>query len=107
MIIKCPNCRKQISNKRKVCPHCSYSMETHEVVEQADREEVRASQKLKYRIEMQTYAAILVTSIGVVWMYRSSDGFTLPSSYTSIACLAAGALWYLGLRIYMIIKKLK
>lgn len=82
-------------------------METHEVVEQADREEARTSQKLKYRIEMQTYAAILVTSIGVVWMYRSSEGFELPSSYTSIACLAGGALWYLGLRIYMIIKKLK
>lgn len=107
MIIKCPNCRKQISDKRDVCPECGYSRKGEESPEVTDRIEERRYRKLRYRIQMQTYMAILVTTIGVVWVYKSSDSFEGQASMASMACLAAGAAWYVGLRLFMIIRKVR
>ncbi len=107
MIIKCPSCRKPISDKREVCPECGHSRNGSESPEVVDRNEERRYRKLRYTIQMQTYMAILITAIGVVWVYKSSDSFQFQASLVSMACLAAGAVWYVGLRIFMIIRKVR
>ncbi|MDJ0655521.1 MAG: hypothetical protein QNJ40_15265 [Xanthomonadales bacterium] len=106
MIIKCPNCSQRISNKAHACPHCGLDMGSGEGLS-ADQAAERVRRDRKYRLDMNTYGAMAVTMAGAIWMYFSSDGLTGEIGFWPTACLAAGALWYVAVRVYSIALRFK
>ena len=106
MIIKCPNCSQRISNKAKACPHCGLDMGGGDGLS-ADQAAERVRRDRKYRLDMNTYGAMALTLTGAVWMYFSSDGLMGEIGFWPTACLAAGALWYVAMRVYAIVLRFK
>ena len=107
MIIRCPGCGKRISNRHKICPQCRCDLVGSGEGLSVDEARIRRHRQTRYRLEMHSYAAILVTVIGVAWVYFSSDGFDRAPGFWPTSCLVAGALWYLSVRVYSIFIKLR
>ena len=107
MIIECPACGKRISSKYKTCPHCGARV--GDSGEGTPHEDVsrRLAMQRRYRLQAQMYASILLTLIGCVWAWASTDGLEQPPGTWPLATLAAGAAWYIGVRLYMIISRLR
>lgn len=102
MLIRCPGCAKRISNQHSRCPHCGVDLAASAEVMSAHEAARRRRRQLRYRLEMQSYAALLLTAIGVAWMFLSGGGRDGGAGFWPIACLAAGALWYVAVRVYSI-----
>lgn len=107
MIIHCPGCNKRISSRNKACPHCR--IEIGDSGEGADAEHVsaRLAMHRRHRLQMQMYIALFILVGGAVWVWAGSEGFVKEPGTLSLATLTIGALWYIGIRIYMIYSKLR
>ncbi|MEM9531305.1 MAG: hypothetical protein AAGA23_10320 [Pseudomonadota bacterium] len=70
-------------------------------------EEARRRQRRlrRSRLEMQSYLAILILVAGASWTYLSSDYLQQPPTFWPTATVAAGAIWYLVVRVYGIITR--
>ncbi len=102
MIVRCPGCGKRISNQQASCPHCGADQGASGAEASAFEAARRRRRQLRYRLEMQSYAALLLTAIGVAWMFLSGGGPDGSAGFWPIACLAVGASWYVGVRVYSI-----
>lgn len=102
MIVDCRSCGKRISSKYAECPHCGVDLtgsgEGLSIEEVSRREQIRHT----YRIQAQLYLSILMAVAGVAWSYAASNGMETAPGALPLTLFAAGALWYVGLRIYMI-----
>ncbi len=107
MIIRCPGCGQRISNKHPHCPHCRCDLAGSGGGLSLGEAARRRRRQLKYRLDMHGYAAMLVTVAGAAWMYFASDGFDRPPGFWPVTCLAAGALWYVAVRVYSILASLR
>ncbi len=97
-IVKCPECRKPISDKATLCSHCgfTYKEASAEDIERAARI-VRLKQR--HRLQMMVYGSMLIFLVGVLFYYF---GKTMASNvYLGIgyASLALGGLGYLFARL--------
>ena len=107
MIIDCPNCGKRISSKYKACPGCGLSLGDSDEGLDMDAAAKRLRVQRSYRLQAQMYLSILVFVVGCAWLWGSSDGLASRLSTWPVALTAAGAFWYIGIRIYMIISRLR
>ncbi len=62
----------------------------------------RQRQLRRGKLEMQGYLSILIMVSGASWMYVSSDYLQTTPGFWPTATMAAGALWYLAIRVYSI-----
>lgn len=62
----------------------------------------RQRQLRRGKLEMQGYLSILIMVSGASWMYVSSDYLQITPGFWPTATMAAGALWYLAIRVYSI-----
>ena len=107
-IINCPSCKNRISDKAKVCNHCNYSFESGVTADGVTEEQLESKQKLKriklrYSLQMQAMAAIIVFLSGILmWYFMGDSGLTKISHFLELGVAALGGLWYLLTRIRLI-----
>ncbi|MEM9300683.1 MAG: hypothetical protein AAGE01_01150 [Pseudomonadota bacterium] len=110
MIIECPSCGQRISSKYKTCPHCKFALDGAAEegdglsLDEADR---RLRIREKARIQAQLYLSIFIAVAGVAWAYASSDGMRQPPGTLPLSLFAGGALWYLIIRLYMLVRRVR
>ena len=109
MIIECPSCGKRISSKYKICPHCKFALDESTPGDGLSLDEADRRQRIRqnYRIQAQMYLSIFLAVAGVAWAYASSDGMRQQPGTLPITLFAAGALWYLFIRLYMIVRRVR
>ena len=106
-IIRCPSCNQRISNRNKSCPHCHLGLnDAHEGLSY-DVASERVKLERSMRLANHGYMALALTTAGTIWSWYVSDGMSRPPGYWPVATVAAGAMWYIGVRVVMIIKRLR
>ncbi len=102
-IIKCPSCRERVSDKRDICPNCGFGIADTEAGLPLSEAEKRVKRKRGARLQMHSYAATLLFVVGVAWMFVESDGNVNNASYWSMFVTGMGIVWYLTVRIIMVL----
>ncbi len=107
MIVRCPGCRRRVSNKQSRCPYCRADLDGSGGGLSAEQAARRQRRRLGYRLELHSYAAMLLTVAGAGWMFVSSDGFDRAPGFWPTATMVAGAIWYVAVRVYWIFTRLR
>lgn len=106
-IIRCPSCGERVSNKRDVCPECGFGITDHSAglsLEEANR---RVRRRRKSQLQMHAYGATLVFVIGIAWMMMETGGNVTEASYTSMFVTGLGVVWYVSIRVLMVLSDRK
>ncbi len=106
-IIKCPSCRERVSDKRKTCPNCGYGIADEEAGLPLSEAEARARKKRRASLQMHSYGAALLFVIGIAWMMMETGGNMNNASYVSMFLAGMGVVWYVTIRIMMVLGKRK
>jgi hypothetical protein len=106
-IIRCPSCNKRISNKNKSCPHCHLDLSDSGEGLSYDDASQRVQRERAMLLANHGYAALGLTTAGAIWCWFVSDGMSRPPGFWPVATVAAGAMWYIGVRVLMIVKRLR
>lgn len=97
MIVKCPNCRKPMSDKASLCPNCGF--ERGEVSEEQLLELQRRKLRDRiYRLKMSSYAAITLLLAAAGWYFYESADLDLTPSVGPLVLVSVGAVAYLVVR---------
>jgi len=104
-IIKCPSCRERVSDKRATCPTCGFGIADEDSGLSLSEAEARVRKKRAARLQMHGYAATLLFVAGIAWMMVESNGNVQNASYWSMFVTGLGILWYLVVRIVMILSR--
>lgn len=100
MIISCPNCRKQISSKADVCPHCEFAR--GEISDEQLTEFARRKLRDRiYHLKMWSYGAFTVALAAFGWYWYASSTFQRPATFGPILLLALAAVGYLVIRVLL------
>lgn len=102
-IIKCPSCRERVSDKRETCPTCGFGIADTEAGLPLSEAEKRVKRKRGARLQMHSYAATLLFVAGIAWMMLESNGNVNNASYWSMFFTGTGIVWYLTVRIMMVL----
>ena len=106
-IIRCPSCNRRISNKNKSCPHCHLALSDEDEGLSYDVAVERVKLERAMLLANHGYAALALTTAGAIWAWFVSDGMSRSPGYWPVAMVAAGAMWYIGVRVVMIVKRLR
>ncbi len=108
-LIKCSSCSKQISDKVKTCPHCSFSMHNNkDEIERLRVIKYRNYRDKMYRLKMWSYTAIALALFGIVpmvWSYVEAIGYGFNVSITNhwgVNLVVVGFLIYVVIRVMMV-----
>lgn len=108
MIVKCPNCKQQISSQMTLCPHCGF--ERGEVTEDQLQEYQRRKLRDRvYHLKMASYGVITVFLAAFGWYWWQTAGFQQKAATGPVLLLALGTIAYVVIRVMLFIarKKLK
>ncbi|QTH64364.1 hypothetical protein J1N51_02435 [Psychrosphaera ytuae] len=102
-IIKCPQCKKSISDKQKVCPHCELDMTNLTEEKLASMSRISS---LKHNQNLQTYQfiAMLIFLAGCFSVYTIEDKES-PQYIAAQASVVIGFIWYIVNRFIIIWSK--
>ncbi|WP_144395561.1 zinc ribbon domain-containing protein [Pleionea sediminis] len=95
-IVKCPECRKPISDRARVCNHCGYTISKDASDEERERAHRIIRLKKRNRIQMIVYLSMIVFIAGVLFMYfggRKADDLYRWLGYIGIVLGGAGYLF--------------
>lgn len=104
-IMKCPSCRERVSDKRETCPTCGYGIADGNAGLSLTEAAARARRKRTARLLMHSYAATLAFVAGIVWMVVETGGNVYHASYGSMFLAGLGIVWYVAIRILMLLGK--
>lgn len=110
-LINCPSCKKRISDKAKECSHCQFNMVTKTTAAGVTEEQIQSNAKLKriklrYSLQMQAMAGIILFLLGIVlWYFLGDSGLSKLSHFIELGIAVIGAVWYLITRIRLIMFK--
>lgn len=107
MIITCPSCGQRVSNKNPACPHCEYDLSGAGEGLSYDEAKRRQQRDFSYLLAMHSYGALALTTVGAIWSWVASEQMSRAPGLWPTAVLAAGALWYIVVRLVMITRRLK
>ncbi|NVJ62116.1 MAG: zinc-ribbon domain-containing protein [Gammaproteobacteria bacterium] len=101
-IVKCPECRKPISDKANLCSHCGF------VKKEASQEDIEraariARLKKQNRVNMLVYSAMIVFIAGVLAFYFGRNMTTATYTIFGTIGMVLGGAGYLFGRIYAIV----
>lgn len=114
-LVKCPVCSTRMSTLAKTCPKCGFS---HEPEQEIDTEQAKLHRKRRfsqrvYQLKMMSYVAMTIAMIGAIpmlWAYikgiEEGNNVVLLSHWGSYL-IAAGFLFYVVVRIAMILNRKK
>ena len=104
VIVKCPSCKKPVSDKAASCSHCGFSLD--DVSVEAFKEQKRRSLRDRiYRLKMSSYLAITLLLAGAGWYFYETADLDLTPSMGPIILVALGSLAYLTVRVLLFINK--
>lgn len=108
-IMKCPNCKKSISDKSKVCPHCDTVLGDLAPEDLARKQALAKFQTLQ-KIQTQSIIAILIFLLGCYLIFGgdfedSEQGLLMYN--LSVAVAVIGFIWYCVNRVRIIFVKRK
>jgi VIT1/CCC1 family predicted Fe2+/Mn2+ transporter len=103
-IVKCPECRKPISDKATLCSHCGFTKKeaSAEDIERAAR---ILRLKQRHRLQMLVYGCMLVFLVGVLFYYFGKTTASATYLWIGYSALALGGLGYIAARVKGIIGK--
>ncbi len=107
-LINCPNCKKRVSSKAKVCSHCNSNLTISEDGKELTEEQIASRAKLarikmRYSLQMQAMAGIILFIAGfMLWYFVGNKGLTEVSHFVQIGIALAGGVWYLITRVRLI-----
>lgn len=104
-IIKCPGCRERVSDKRKTCPNCGFGIADADAGLPLSEAEARARRKRLASLQMHSYGATLLFVVGIAWMMVETGGNVNNASYISMFVTGMGIVWYVTIRIIMVLGK--
>lgn len=104
-IIKCPSCRERVSDKRRTCPNCGFGIADPDAGLALPEASARARKKRLASLQMHSYAATLVFVAGIVWMVLETGGNVYEARYGSMFLAGLGIVWYVTIRILMVLGK--
>lgn len=104
-IIKCPSCRERVSDRRATCPNCGFGIADKEAGLPLSQAEGRARKKRRARLQMHSYAATLLFVVGIAWIMVDTGGNVNQASYWSMFLTGLGLVWYVTIRIVMVLGK--
>lgn len=107
MIIQCPSCSQRISNRNTVCPHCEFDLGGSGEGLSYDQAQARRAREGRYRLAMHSYGALALTTLGAVWSWVASEQMSRAPGFWPTATVAAGGLWYVVVRVLMLLNRLK
>lgn len=105
-LVECPICTKRISSLAKECQHCGNDLTQ---LSDGQKEARRSIAKIKkqQRLMTQSFIAMLVFCSGVLG-YFLGDHQTYPwLPLASQIVGVTGLVWYLALRCFMVVQKVK
>lgn len=102
-IIRCPSCRERVSDKRDVCPNCGYGIADSSAGLSLNEASVRIRRKRKAQLQMHAYGATLLFVAGIAWMMLETGGNVARASYPSMFVTGLGVVWYVAVRILMVL----
>lgn len=102
MLINCPACKKRVSDKAGSCNHCGAALKAGRDGADPDRVVRQRLRQQRHRMNMHTYAAILATVAGFSWFWYETGYGGGEASIWSMGLMGVGAVWYLGVRVWMV-----
>lgn len=104
MIVKCPNCKKQISSKAALCPHCGFTRGEVSEDELLEFQRRRLRDRI-YHLKMASYGVITVFVAAFGWYWWSTSSFQQPSATGPVILLGLGMVGYVVIRILLFMAK--
>lgn len=104
-IIRCPSCKQRISSKYQSCPHCNLSLSDDGEGLSYDTASKRVKLERAMLLANHGYAALALTTGGAIWSWYVADGMTRSPGYWPVMMVAAGAMWYIAVRVIMVVKR--
>ncbi len=107
-LINCPSCKKRISDKAKSCSHCNFNLKENRTESGMTEEQLESKQKLahiklRYSLQMQAMASIILFLSGILlWYFLGDSQLTAASHFIELGIAVIGGLWYLVTRIRLI-----
>ena len=103
-IIKCPECRKPISDKATICSHCGF------VTKDASPEDIERAARIarlrrKNRVNMLVYGAMLIFIAGFLSFYFGRQTPNLAYTIGGYVGMILGGAGYLFGRIYSVMNR--
>lgn len=101
MLITCVACRRRISNRQAVCPHCQYDFRGSGEGLSLERARGRVRRDRAMRWRTQSYLAMAMAILGAAAYYWETGGLALrlADPPLSLYVMAGGAVWYLFSRV--------
>jgi polyferredoxin len=113
-LIKCPACRKQVSDKVEICPHCEFSFkQSEDEIQKMKVLKYRTYRDKMYRLKMYTFFTIAIAVIGTVpmiWNYAKAIDYGFNANilnHWGIYFVIAGFVMYVIIRVMMLNTKKK
>ncbi len=98
-IIKCPECRKPISDKASVCSHCGYTTSSDATDEERERALRIIRLKKRNKLQMIVYLSMVVFIAGFLFMYFGKQKNNEMFEFIGYAALVLGGAGYIFSRV--------
>ena len=67
-IIKCPECKRKVSDKASICPKCGFSVKDYKPTQEQIDEQKKKSKERKRRVKKYLIATVaIITSLCIIW----------------------------------------
>jgi len=97
VLIKCPECSREVSDKAPTCPKCGAPIAAASV----DREvgvNLTTVQATSKRLKAQMLLAVLSLSVGIVWVILAVNASERGSLAVPTSLFVGGLVWYAIIR---------
>ena len=93
-IISCPECKNEISDKAKSCPHCGFPLKSEKTKDNEETTQTIQLTKKKYKI--QQIFMFLLAVVGLILVFRGCVNDERATEGTiGLVLLLIAAIWYL------------
>ena len=105
-LIRCLNCNRRISDKSSSCEHCGFGSLSEDPTKMEEIKR-RIYREKRYRLTMRSYMALTVFTVGMLWYWVGSEGFSRLPEAGPVILLFIGAIGYLIIRAMMVLLKMR
>lgn len=104
MIVKCPECKRQISSQMSVCPHCGHEQGELDDEQLLELQRRRLRDRI-YHLKMTSYGVITLFLAAFGWYWWQTAGFMQRPATGPIVLLAVGTIGYVLIRVMLFTSK--
>lgn len=99
MLVKCPDCGRDVSSLASACPGCARPMRA-DPIQQRHTDTVQTVERTSREWKMHILLASLTVIVGVVWLIAAMTGYCSQEQIGwSMLLLIPGVIWYVLARV--------